>query len=492
MGKKKKKDAAEARVAIAIDGRESAGAREIARLVAAELGWRHVCPDAIARAVALFLTDDGALPSEPWTIEESSRRTERRNAARGGAAGKPAGWLEATGTRIEGERVFFGDEEVTGRIWTAEAAVARDAFMADWRASSIVREITSRLVGEGDCVAEYADGMYGTSTERDFDLKIFLDAGAQERAARRWAAARAAGKPKGYARAFEEIERKDALDAKRRARTFEKERDAIATRTDGTDDAAVASKVASLARLVASLKKGTLEVGAGDADVAREVAYRTYLARRRRLEGDAAERFANAPNGYLDRDYAAGLFGAWNPPEKTLAELAKAYENDPLVVETARRREAGGRAAKAGGAGAPKTLLDLASAMTYESRGEARDEKTGAAFSVRWLPPEDERNVHERALAAIYAGIEAGKGKGVFRASEFEARATPRFKAALRKAAGREWDDDVDRASSLAYGLEREFDGYEKFAAELEKELEDEFRLDKFAAELEKGLCDGE
>jgi cytidylate kinase len=147
---------------IAIDGPSGAGKGTIARGVAARLDYRHVDTGAMYRAVAWKARRDGVdLANEPAV---AALATDLRLEIGDGIV------------RVEGEDI--GAAIRTPEIDAAAALVARQP-----RVREILNAQQRALGRDGGIVMEGRD--IGTVVFPDADVKVFLDASAEERARRR-------------------------------------------------------------------------------------------------------------------------------------------------------------------------------------------------------------------------------------------------------------------------------------------------------------------
>jgi len=147
---------------IAIDGPSGAGKGTLARAVAAALGYRHVDTGAMYRAVAWMAVRDGV------PLDDEARVTE----------------VAARATLDQGNgRVTIDGHDVTHAIRTPEidraaTAVARLARVRD------VLVARQRVLGQGGGVVMEGRDI-GSVVFPDADVKVYLDASAEERARRR-------------------------------------------------------------------------------------------------------------------------------------------------------------------------------------------------------------------------------------------------------------------------------------------------------------------
>lgn len=195
---------------IAIDGPSGAGKGTVARAIAKRLGYRHVDSGAMYRAVAWKAVDEGLSLDNDDAI-----------AALAGRA------------RIDMGRttVMIDDVDVTREIRTpaidrAAAAVAR---LPKVRAVLVERQ---RALGSGrGIVMEGRD--IGTVVFPDADVKIYLDANAEERARRRAGDPAHSGGPTALAEVANLLSARDEIDRSRKASPLYAADDAVVVDTTG-------------------------------------------------------------------------------------------------------------------------------------------------------------------------------------------------------------------------------------------------------------------
>jgi cytidylate kinase len=147
---------------IAIDGPSGAGKGTVARAVAAALGYRHVDSGAMYRAVG-------------WKALRHHVPLDDESAIAALAAASRIETADA--------RTLIDDVEVTRAIRTPEIDRAAAAVARLPRVRSILVERQRALGAGGGIVMEGRD--IGTVVFPDADVKIYLDAAAEERARRR-------------------------------------------------------------------------------------------------------------------------------------------------------------------------------------------------------------------------------------------------------------------------------------------------------------------
>jgi len=197
------------RFCVAIDGPAAAGKGTISRALADRYGLAHLDTGALYRAVGAALLATGADPADAEAAADVARALRPADLARGDLRTAAAG---------EAASVVAANPAVRAALLDFQRAFSRR---------------------EGGAVLDGRD--IGTVVRPDADVKLFVTASAQARAARR--AAELGADP---ARTLAEIERRDARDAGRSDAPMARAADAhLLDTTDLTIDAAIA-KAASM------------------------------------------------------------------------------------------------------------------------------------------------------------------------------------------------------------------------------------------------------
>ena len=212
---------------IAIDGPSGAGKGSVSRAIAKALGCRYVDTGAMYRAVAWMATHEGlALDDEP-AVSALAERVELA--------------LDDQTVRVEGH-------DVTRAIRTGEidAAAARVARMASVREVLVRRQ--RAYAAAGGLVMEGRD--IGTTVFPAADVKIYLDASPQERAARRAAdpAHGLGGAPPALSDVASALEARDHSDRTRKSSPLTMAADAVRVDTTGMPLDGVVEQVLDIVR----------------------------------------------------------------------------------------------------------------------------------------------------------------------------------------------------------------------------------------------------
>jgi len=208
---------------IAIDGPSGAGKGTVARAVASRLGYRHVDSGAMYRAVACKALREGV------PLEDERAVTRLAQASR----------IEVGGAVVLIDGVDVTREIRTPAIDRAAAAVAR---LPGVRAVLVARQ---RAMGEGGAIVMEGRDI-GTVVFPDADLKVYLDASAEERARRRANDPAHSGGPTAVSEVATLLSERDRLDRTRATSPLHAAPDAVLIDTTGKAIEAVVSEVLKL------------------------------------------------------------------------------------------------------------------------------------------------------------------------------------------------------------------------------------------------------
>ena len=155
-------------IVVAVDGPSGSGKSSVSRLVARRFGLRYLDTGSMYRAVALAALRAGADPEDADAVA----------AAAGNARIEPSTDPEAPGIVLDGEDV---SEAIRTDLVTD--AVSPVSAIPEVRAGLVA--LQRATIGAGGIVVEGRD--IGTTVAPEADLKVFLDAHPEARAARRTA-----------------------------------------------------------------------------------------------------------------------------------------------------------------------------------------------------------------------------------------------------------------------------------------------------------------
>ncbi|MER7041828.1 (d)CMP kinase [Streptomyces microflavus] len=199
-------ETASSAVIVAIDGPSGTGKSSTSKAVAAKLGLSYLDTGAQYRAITWWMLNNGIDVTSPAEIAT--------------AAAKP---VIISGTDPTGPTITVDGEDASGPIRTQEVTSKVSAVSAVPEVRTIITELQRSIAAgaEGGIVVEGRD--IGTTVLPDADLKIFLTASPEARAARR------SGEVKGsdLAATREALILRDAADSGRKTSPLAKADDAV-------------------------------------------------------------------------------------------------------------------------------------------------------------------------------------------------------------------------------------------------------------------------
>lgn len=183
------------KIRIAIDGPAGAGKSSVSRMVAGLLGYQYVDTGAIYRSLAYAMNDTVKLEDHTGirqlldNFDVSFRMKDDVN------------------------HIFLNGEDITPFIRTEKVSMLASSVSALPFVREALLEMQKRYARDGGVVMEGRD--IGTVIIPDAELKIFLTASPEKRAARRMLELKAKGVEITMENLVEEIKRRDDQDSKR-------------------------------------------------------------------------------------------------------------------------------------------------------------------------------------------------------------------------------------------------------------------------------------
>ena len=216
---------------VAVDGPVGSGKSTVARRVAERLGYLYLDTGAMYRAVGLLATEAGVDLSDERLVVPIAREAELR--------------LDQDG------RLWAGERDVSGLIRTLEMGAAASVVSVLPGVRSLLVDRQRELGAGADIVMEGRD--IGTNVFPDAEVKVFLTARPEVRAARRAAELRAKGDDVDEAEVLAALIERDRRDSEREVAPLRKADDAVEVDTSGlTLDEVVDAVVAVVGEKVPS------------------------------------------------------------------------------------------------------------------------------------------------------------------------------------------------------------------------------------------------
>ncbi len=214
---------------IAIDGPVGSGKSTLARRVAELLGYIYVDTGAMYRAIAFKALRNGVPLDAAEALAALAGETRIDLRAHDGA-----------------QRVLLDGEDVTAAIRTPEVAQAASKVAMVPGVRRVLVAEQRRAGREGGVVMEGRD--IGSVVFPDAELKIFLTASPEVRAARRWREHQQKGEAIDMARTLEEIHERDRRDQERSSSPLVRAKDAVVVDSTAMEPEEVARLVVMLAK----------------------------------------------------------------------------------------------------------------------------------------------------------------------------------------------------------------------------------------------------
>ena len=221
---------------VAIDGPAGAGKSTIAKAAAASLGFVYVDTGAIYRTVGLAASRRGYGAEHPAEIAEMLPE------------------LTITMRYVDGvQRMFLGEEDVSDLIRTPEISKYASIVAAIPAVRAFLLQMQRSMAQQYKVIMDGRD--IGTVVLPNADLKIFLTASAQERAARRYAQLEEKGDVSiSLEEVLQDIIDRDKQDMEREIAPLKQADDAILL---DTSDLNLDQSIAAVAKLIEDGMRGS-------------------------------------------------------------------------------------------------------------------------------------------------------------------------------------------------------------------------------------------
>ena len=211
---------------VAVDGPVGSGKSTVARRVADRLGYVYLDTGAMYRAVGLLATEAGVDLSDEAAVVPVARDAR---------------------LRFDGDgRLWAGDRDVSDRIRTLEIGGAASVVSVLPGVRRLLVERQRELGAGADIVMAGRD--IGTNVFPDADVKVFLTARPEVRAARRAAELRAKGEDVDEAEVLAALVERDRRDSERAVAPLRMAADAVEVDTTGLTLEEVVDTVVRVAR----------------------------------------------------------------------------------------------------------------------------------------------------------------------------------------------------------------------------------------------------
>lgn len=217
---------------VAIDGPAGAGKSAAARAAAKELGFIYVDTGALYRAVGLYVLRKGVSPTDYPAVIALLDEIDEELRYIGGE-----------------QRVFLNGRDVSELIRTEEVSVAASAVSAVPQVRAFLYHTQRDIAEKNDVIMDGRD--IGTAILPEAEVKVFLTASPEERAARRVRQLAEKGVAVDFSEVLKEILERDKNDSTRAAAPLTRAADAVLI-----DNTAMTfeQSVAEIKRLVAEAK----------------------------------------------------------------------------------------------------------------------------------------------------------------------------------------------------------------------------------------------
>ena len=212
---------------IALDGPCGSGKSTLGKLLAQRLGYVYIDTGAMYRAVALSATEAGIPLSDAEALTALAEKLDLAFVVDGGR-----------------QKLFAAGRDVSVSIRTPEISQGASLVSAVPGVRRAMVSLQRRMGAEGNVVMDGRD--IGTVVFPDAEIKFYLDAGAEERAQRRWLEDSAKGLPVSLEEVLASVRERDHRDMTREDSPLKKADDALMVDSTGLSVEEVLQKLESL------------------------------------------------------------------------------------------------------------------------------------------------------------------------------------------------------------------------------------------------------
>lgn len=205
------------RISVAIDGPSGSGKSTLARAAAKRLQLIYVDTGAIYRTVALYVLRRGVPPRDETEVSALLPEIGVTMDYDGGGL----------------QRMRLNGEDVTDLIRTQEVSMAASAVSAHPAVRAFLLDMQRDMAKKHSVIMDGRD--IGTVVLPGADVKIFLTAGSEVRARRRWLELQQRGTPKDFDQILRETRERDEQDANRAVAPLRPAEDAVMLDTTELD-----------------------------------------------------------------------------------------------------------------------------------------------------------------------------------------------------------------------------------------------------------------
>lgn len=183
---------------VAIDGPSGSGKSTLAKTLSKKLGWLYIDTGAMYRTVGLYAKRNQIEPSDEKSLEKHFSKIDIK-----------LEWIDGS------QHVFLNGEDVSDKIRTPEMSMYASAVSALPAVRAFLLEKQRDFARNNNVIMDGRD--IGTVVLPDAQVKIFLKAGNEERARRRYEELIAKGQDVKFEDVLDDMLKRDKNDSTRAA-----------------------------------------------------------------------------------------------------------------------------------------------------------------------------------------------------------------------------------------------------------------------------------